>query len=41
VLPNLTSNAVKYNHHAGSITIACHPTGEGRVGIVVRDTGPT
>jgi signal transduction histidine kinase len=41
VLPNLTSNAVKYHHHAGSITIACHPTGESGVGIVARDTGPT
>ena len=40
MLLNLTSNAVKYNHHAGSIRIACSPTGGGRVGIVVRDTGP-
>jgi signal transduction histidine kinase len=40
VLLNLTSNAVKYNHHGGGIEIACHPSGEGRVGIVVRDTGP-
>jgi signal transduction histidine kinase len=40
LLLNLTSNAVKYNHHAGSIRIACSPTGGGRVGIVVRDTGP-
>jgi len=40
VLLNLASNAVKYNHHGGSIHLACHATSEGRVGIVVRDTGP-
>jgi signal transduction histidine kinase/ActR/RegA family two-component response regulator len=40
VLLNLTSNAVKYNHHGGSIHLACHATSEGRVGIIVADTGP-
>src|SRR6266545_2511774 len=40
VLLNLASNAVKYNHHGGSIRLACHATSEGRVGIVVADTGP-
>jgi len=40
VLLNLASNAVKYNHHGGSIRLACHPTAEGRVGIMVADTGP-
>jgi signal transduction histidine kinase len=40
VLLNLASNAVKYNRHGGSIHLACHATSEGRVGIVVRDTGP-
>ena len=40
VLLNLASNAVKYNHHGGSIRLACHATPEGRVGIIVADTGP-
>jgi signal transduction histidine kinase/ActR/RegA family two-component response regulator len=40
VLLNLASNAVKYNRHGGSIRIACHPTAEGRIGIMVQDTGP-
>jgi signal transduction histidine kinase len=40
VLLNLAANAVKYNRHGGAIHLACHPTSEGRVAIVVRDTGP-
>jgi len=40
VLLNLASNAVKYNHHGGSIRLACHATSQGRVGIIVADTGP-
>jgi signal transduction histidine kinase/CheY-like chemotaxis protein len=40
VLLNLTSNAVKSNHHGGSIHLACHATAEDRVGIIVADTGP-
>ena len=39
VLLNLTSNAVKYNHHGGSIRLTCH-AGEGRIRIAVADTGP-
>jgi signal transduction histidine kinase/CheY-like chemotaxis protein len=39
VLLNLASNAVKYNRHGGSIHVTCHPLGDDRVGIVVRDTG--
>jgi signal transduction histidine kinase len=34
------SNAVKYNHHGGSIRLDCHATAEHRVAIVVADTGP-
>ena len=40
VLLNLASNAVKYNRHAGTIRVACQATPEGRVAIVVPDTGP-
>jgi PAS domain S-box-containing protein len=40
VLLNLASNAVKYNRHAGTIRVACQATPEGRVAIVVQDTGP-
>jgi len=40
VLVNLISNAVKYNHRDGSITIACAEEGAGHVNIVVSDTGP-
>jgi signal transduction histidine kinase/CheY-like chemotaxis protein len=40
VLVNLISNAVKYNHRDGSITLSCHEEGTGQVNIVVSDTGP-
>jgi signal transduction histidine kinase/ActR/RegA family two-component response regulator len=40
VLVNLISNAVKYNHRDGSITISCAQQGTGQVSIVVTDTGP-
>jgi PAS domain S-box-containing protein len=40
VLLNLASNAVKYNRHGGTIRVACQATPEGRVAIVVQDTGP-
>ena len=40
VLINLISNAVKYNHRGGTITIACREEGVGHAGIVVSDTGP-
>jgi signal transduction histidine kinase len=39
ILLNLASNAVKYNRHGGSISIACHAAGQGRLRIAVRDTG--
>jgi signal transduction histidine kinase/ActR/RegA family two-component response regulator len=40
ILVNLISNAVKYNHRDGSITVSCHQEGTGQVAIVVTDTGP-
>ncbi len=40
VLVNLISNAVKYNHRDGTITIACREEGTGHASIVVSDTGP-
>jgi CheY-like chemotaxis protein/anti-sigma regulatory factor (Ser/Thr protein kinase) len=40
VLVNLISNAVKYNHKNGTITISCAEDGADQVSIVVTDTGP-
>ncbi len=40
VLVNLISNAVKYNHQGGTITISCQEHGSGQAAIVVSDTGP-
>jgi signal transduction histidine kinase/ActR/RegA family two-component response regulator len=40
VLVNLISNAVKYNHRGGTITISCRREGTGQAIIVVSDTGP-
>jgi signal transduction histidine kinase len=40
VLVNLISNAVKYNHKNGTITVSCTEQGTGQVSIVVTDTGP-
>jgi signal transduction histidine kinase/CheY-like chemotaxis protein len=40
VLVNLISNAIKYNHRGGTITISCAEEGTGQVNIVVTDTGP-
>jgi signal transduction histidine kinase/ActR/RegA family two-component response regulator len=40
VLVNLISNAVKYNHRGGTITISCAEEGTGQASITVRDTGP-
>ncbi|MDD5412300.1 MAG: PAS domain S-box protein, partial [Methylobacter sp.] len=39
VLLNLLSNAIKYNRKAGSVQIACRPGREGRVRIMVSDSG--
>ena len=40
VLINLISNAVKYSHQDGTITIACREEGVGHASIMVSDTGP-
>ncbi len=40
VLVNLISNAVKYNHRDGTITISCQEEGTGLAIIMVTDTGP-
>jgi signal transduction histidine kinase/ActR/RegA family two-component response regulator len=40
ILVNLISNAVKYNHRNGTITISGAEDGAGQVSIVVTDTGP-
>jgi signal transduction histidine kinase/ActR/RegA family two-component response regulator len=40
ILVNLISNAIKYNHRDGTITISCSEDGTGQVNIVVTDTGP-
>jgi signal transduction histidine kinase/DNA-binding NarL/FixJ family response regulator len=40
VLVNLTSNAVKYNHRGGAITLTCQQAGTDRASVVVTDTGP-
>jgi signal transduction histidine kinase/CheY-like chemotaxis protein len=40
VLINLISNAVKYNHQGGSITVSGQEEGTGQATIVVCDTGP-
>ncbi|HEV3068949.1 MAG TPA: hybrid sensor histidine kinase/response regulator, partial [Streptosporangiaceae bacterium] len=40
VLVNLISNAIKYNHRGGTVTISCRKDGTGQADIVVADTGP-
>jgi signal transduction histidine kinase/ActR/RegA family two-component response regulator len=40
VLVNLISNAIKYNHRAGTITISCQEEGADQASIMVSDTGP-
>ena len=40
VLINLISNAIKYNHRDGAVTISCQEEGTGQASIVVCDTGP-
>ncbi|HEV8583628.1 MAG TPA: ATP-binding protein [Methylomirabilota bacterium] len=39
VLLNLVSNAIKYNHEAGRVVVACHEAGAGRLRLDVTDTG--
>lgn len=40
VLNNLVSNAIKYNHEGGMVTVSCAAAGNGRARISVTDTGP-
>ncbi len=40
VLVNLISNAVKYNHRNGAITITCQEEGPDEASIAIFDTGP-
>ena len=40
ILVNLISNAVKYNHRGGTITITCQEDGAGQVSVMISDTGP-
>ena len=40
IMVNLISNAVKYNHRGGSITVTCQEHPDGQVAIAVTDTGP-
>jgi signal transduction histidine kinase/ActR/RegA family two-component response regulator len=40
VLVNLISNAIKYNHRGGTITISCREDSTRLAAIVVSDTGP-
>jgi signal transduction histidine kinase len=39
VLMNLLHNAVEYNNPGGSVELAVHPNGGGRIAFDVRDTG--
>jgi two-component system cell cycle sensor histidine kinase PleC len=40
MLLNLVGNAVKFTPDGGTLAIACEPTDEGGIAIVVADTGP-
>ena len=40
VFLNLCSNAVKYNHEGGMVTLSCEETANGRMRVKVTDTGP-
>jgi signal transduction histidine kinase/CheY-like chemotaxis protein len=39
VLVNLVSNAIKYNHRGGTVTITCQEEDTGQLRVVVADTG--
>jgi signal transduction histidine kinase len=39
VVINLLSNAIKYNRPAGRVELSCAVTGDGRLSIIVADTG--
>jgi PAS domain S-box-containing protein len=40
VVLNLLTNAIKYDHPGGSVTLRCRPAAEGRLRVEVEDTGP-
>jgi signal transduction histidine kinase/ActR/RegA family two-component response regulator len=40
VLVNLFSNAIKYNHPGGTVSISCQPDGPDQASVSVADTGP-
>jgi signal transduction histidine kinase/ActR/RegA family two-component response regulator len=40
VVLNLLSNAVKYNHDGGEVSVSCTEAAEGRLRLLVADTGP-
>ncbi len=40
VLFNLVSNAIKYNHKGGTVTVACKPLNKEKLQVDVIDTGP-
>ena len=40
ILVNLVSNAIKYNRPGGTVSITCQAEEDGRVNLVVTDTGP-
>jgi signal transduction histidine kinase/CheY-like chemotaxis protein len=40
ILVNLVSNAIKYNHDGGTVTLTCQVASAGQVSLAVADTGP-
>jgi len=40
ILVNLVSNAIKYNHEGGAVTLSYEPGGDGQAVVNVADTGP-
>jgi signal transduction histidine kinase/ActR/RegA family two-component response regulator len=40
IMVNLVSNAIKYNRRRGTVSIGCRTEEDGRVSLVVTDTGP-
>ena len=40
ILVNLVSNAIKYNHEGGTVTLTCQAASPGQASLTVADTGP-